>query len=243
MMDSGIFIVYIAMPATLLPTLAVFAKKNSDSTLCLDRIADDKAGFVGNPDFYGLGIRLGFYFQWVAFILANALLPNDRRALAATYAILSLAFELALLVLTFSQECVFDAEVMVILFIFFGGILNAIAPLGGAVYVYGSIFYGISALRGLKPGNEAVPNEPVPEALPLRSLLRLGSVGVTLGDRPSLPRRRPSTGVVMRDQGSQHGNEGLDRTEQTGTVAPSEIHNEIAERPFGRPKLTRNCRY
>ncbi len=28
-------------------------------------------GFLGNPDFTGLGIRLGIYLQWLAIILSN----------------------------------------------------------------------------------------------------------------------------------------------------------------------------
>ena len=38
---------------------------------------DSSRGFAGNADVYGLGIRLGIYFQWAAQVIANFTLPNE----------------------------------------------------------------------------------------------------------------------------------------------------------------------
>jgi hypothetical protein len=37
----------------------------------------DSCALSGNEDMYGLGVRLGFYLQWIAAILANALRVKD----------------------------------------------------------------------------------------------------------------------------------------------------------------------
>jgi len=37
----------------------------------------EPCAIAGNEDMYGLGVRLGFYLQWMASILANALMVRD----------------------------------------------------------------------------------------------------------------------------------------------------------------------
>lgn len=48
-------------------------RRHSSPEQCSDRYTD--RGFVGNPDFYGLGIRIGIYLQWLGSLMANAFLP------------------------------------------------------------------------------------------------------------------------------------------------------------------------
>ena len=85
-------------------------------------------GFVGNSDFYGLGIRLGIYLQWLASLIANPLLKHERASMAGAYLTFSLAFAIAVLLLTFQRECAFTAEVIVVLDIFWGGTLLVMVP-------------------------------------------------------------------------------------------------------------------
>jgi hypothetical protein len=59
---------------------------HSGEELCKERSTED--GFEGDPDFYGLGIRVGLYIQWFASIVANVFLPEERRFMAAAYSIL-----------------------------------------------------------------------------------------------------------------------------------------------------------
>ena len=88
---------------------------------CSDRVTAD--GFVGNTDFYGLGIRLGIYSQWTASALANCFLPGEWKSNLGASLAFALALTVAVFLLTFQSQCVFTAEVIVILFIFWGGFL------------------------------------------------------------------------------------------------------------------------
>jgi hypothetical protein len=131
------------VPSALLATLATIAQgKHAESSRCTGRL-NAHCGFVGNSDFYGLGIRLGVYMQWLASLIAYASLPGERRGLACGYAIFSFALAIALLILAFQKECTFEAEVIVVLFIFFGGVLNVLAPLVGTPDMVGAAVYGI----------------------------------------------------------------------------------------------------
>lgn len=136
------FLFFIGLPCALLALLVTVARgRHADPSQCASRV-NEQCGFVGDPDFYGLGIRLGVYMQWLASWIANASLPGERRSLAGGYAIFSLSLAIALLILALGTSCTFDAEVIVILSIFFGGVFNVVAPLAGADDVFGSVFYG-----------------------------------------------------------------------------------------------------
>jgi len=78
-------------------------------------------GFTGNPDFYGLGIRIGVYLQWLASLIANVWLPRERGYVAATYVLFSISLLVALSMLVFDRACAFTAEIIVILNILWGG--------------------------------------------------------------------------------------------------------------------------
>jgi hypothetical protein len=42
-------------------------------------------GFVGNPDLYGIGIRVGIYAQWFAALLSNYLPTHYRDEVQSAY--------------------------------------------------------------------------------------------------------------------------------------------------------------
>jgi hypothetical protein len=85
-------------------------------------------GFIGNSDFYGLGIRLGIYLQWLASLIANPLLKSERSTMAGAYLTFSLALAVAVLLLVFQRECTFTAEIIIVLNIFWGGTLVVMVP-------------------------------------------------------------------------------------------------------------------
>lgn len=95
-------------------------RKHGDALLCASRLSQPK-GFAGNADFYGFGIRLGIYFQWLALLVANVFLPGERRAVAGAYAASSVAVLVATYLLVFQQQCTFTVEMIVILNILWGG--------------------------------------------------------------------------------------------------------------------------
>ena len=42
--------------------------------------AQQAVGFEGDPDFYGLGIRIGLYLQWMSALVTNWFTPTERKA-------------------------------------------------------------------------------------------------------------------------------------------------------------------
>lgn len=83
----------------------------------------------GNPDFYGLGIRLGIYLQWSTLLLANYSLPEAIAANLETNTIFLLAIFVATIVAT-AQRSVQAAEIVVILHLCFG-FLSSILSIWG----------------------------------------------------------------------------------------------------------------
>jgi len=116
----AIVLVVIGSFAILLWTLIAFAQTgNLDALDCVSRETGN--GFIGNPDFYGFGIRLGIYCQWWASLIANLFLPNEWASMFGAFLAFSIALIVAVIMLTFQHACTFTAEVIVILFIYWGG--------------------------------------------------------------------------------------------------------------------------
>ena len=96
-----------------------------------DRLCPGRAnelGFVGNPDFYGLDIRLGIYLQWLAQILADTAIrskPDLYIGLFGANVVFALALTVAVLVLTFGRQCAFTAEIILIIFMTWGHLLSS----------------------------------------------------------------------------------------------------------------------
>ena len=107
--------------STLVWALVVFGGRNQTRSLeCSSRTLSK--GFIGNSDFYGLGIRAGMYFQWQASLVAgDATQPVEKRNMVAAFALSSFALWVALLLLIFQRACAFTAEIIVILYLLYSG--------------------------------------------------------------------------------------------------------------------------
>ncbi|KAK4213834.1 hypothetical protein QBC37DRAFT_422438 [Rhypophila decipiens] len=91
--------------------------------------APSECGFEGNPDFYGLGIRLGIYLQWISSFLANISLKDVIAGTLETNFIFLLAVFIALADSTRART-VQSAEVMLLLQLCFGFILSTLTIWG-----------------------------------------------------------------------------------------------------------------
>ncbi|KAF2678748.1 hypothetical protein K458DRAFT_422828 [Lentithecium fluviatile CBS 122367] len=87
--------------------------------------------FEGNSDMYGLGIRLGFYLQWYAAILARWIvpLPSEVKSLGFSLNLFVAATFLALIILTTNNvESLQPVETYIVLLLLFGAYL-ALVPI------------------------------------------------------------------------------------------------------------------
>ena len=84
-------------------------------------------GFQGNADLYGLGTRIGIYLQWLACLIVNNFLPEDRKGLQRMYLATSMVLCLATFVASFLTSCVFAVEVEILYWIYWGGVLSVYA--------------------------------------------------------------------------------------------------------------------
>jgi hypothetical protein len=83
---------------------------------------NDGCGFSGNSDLYGLGIRLGVYFQWASSFIIYGWYPEGRNDLAESYLGFLVAITIAIIVITARAEPTYAAEILVLSYIIFGGI-------------------------------------------------------------------------------------------------------------------------
>ncbi len=124
---SAVLALFLSPIIILIWALIHYGEEGHDVVVqCSDRMQD--RGFVGNSDFYGLGIRLGIYMQWAGSLIANAALPGERRSMAGAYAAFSVALLVALLMLIFQRECAFTAEIIIIINILYGGAFMVLLP-------------------------------------------------------------------------------------------------------------------
>lgn len=135
-------------------------RRHSDPAQCADRSTDD--GFIGSPEFYGLGIRLGTYLQWLAALIANSFLPGDRRPIAGAFVGFALAFLVAMLLLVFQDNCTYTAEMIILFNIEWGGLQSVLMPYLRAYgeedfdrfhweHIHGLDFIGLPLLLPLLP--------------------------------------------------------------------------------------------
>ncbi|KAH7176130.1 hypothetical protein EDB81DRAFT_771963 [Dactylonectria macrodidyma] len=82
---------------------------------------DDECGFQGNPDLYGLGIRLGIYFQWVTVFIVYMWYPEGHKDLWEAYVAFLFSLLVAIIVVTIRAESTYIVEVLVVMYIIFGG--------------------------------------------------------------------------------------------------------------------------
>ena len=77
--------------------------------------------FAGNNDMYGLGIRIGFYLQWIAVDLASWLAPNEVNGIRLTNSVFIAATFLALVIqVSLDVSNLQVVEVYIILLLTFG---------------------------------------------------------------------------------------------------------------------------
>lgn len=96
------------------------------STTCLD-------GFDANSDFYGFGIRLGVYLQWVASWIANTFSPEDAAANHDANSIFVLATATALAV-AFRTSELRPAEAYIMFSICFGFYFTVLSIFGFRIH-------------------------------------------------------------------------------------------------------------
>jgi hypothetical protein len=108
--------------AAVIASLTTVSQHSEVQEKCVSR--DTGCGFAGNPDIYGLGIRLGMYLQWMSLWIAFTFLPSEKGGLRLTNHIFGFAIFVSLFIFTFRGDCMYVAEVIVILFIFLGGVAS-----------------------------------------------------------------------------------------------------------------------
>lgn len=93
------------------------------------RQSSSSCGFEGNSDFYGLGIRIGVYLQWITAFLANHLLQSAIETNLETNTIFLSALFIATVVSTL-QDKVQPSELIVLLQLCFGFLFSILSIWG-----------------------------------------------------------------------------------------------------------------
>jgi len=83
---------------------------------------NDSCGFPGNSDLYGLGIRLGVYFQWASALIVYGWYPEGQDDLAESYLVFLFALTVGIIVITARAESTYAAEILLLTYIIFGGV-------------------------------------------------------------------------------------------------------------------------
>ena len=100
-----------------------------DATTRPSRRSDPRCVIRGNPDFYGLGIRIGIYLQWITSFLANHFLHEAIDSQLDTNTIFLLAMFVATVVATV-QHTVQTAEIVVLMQLCFGFLFSILSVWG-----------------------------------------------------------------------------------------------------------------
>lgn len=117
----------ISLTLTIAACAPLYYRTHSDERLHLSARA--ACSIQGNSDFYGLGIRIGIYLQWVTSFLANHLLEDAIWDNLTTNTIFLLALFVALVVATV-EGSVQPAEVVVLLQLCFGFLFSILSIWG-----------------------------------------------------------------------------------------------------------------
>lgn len=94
-----------------------------------------ECSFEGNSDFYGIGVRVGFYLTWISGLVAFIFNPDDSEGQADAQTIFLIANLIALIILQVQNASDTNVVVPILLFyMFFGGsvigVTSATASLG-----------------------------------------------------------------------------------------------------------------
>ncbi|CAG7558349.1 unnamed protein product [Fusarium equiseti] len=77
--------------------------------------------FEGNQDLYGLGVRSCIYLRWIAALITNNFLPDARQTFEGTWLIFSIAMCIVALMASIADYCVFDIEIEILYWLYWGG--------------------------------------------------------------------------------------------------------------------------
>lgn len=106
----------------------LFKRRSEKPVLLIERqsTVSQQCGIEGNPDFYGLGIRIGIYLQWITALLANLFSKESIGGNLETNTIFLLALYVAIAVAT-AQNSVQTAELVVLLQLGFGFLFSILS--------------------------------------------------------------------------------------------------------------------
>ncbi|KAH7305412.1 hypothetical protein B0I35DRAFT_492721 [Stachybotrys elegans] len=89
--------------------------------------------FAGNADLYGIGIRIGFYLQWISTLLATIFMPWEEDVLRILNLLIQSAVFLGLVLLTKEHE-IRTIEPVITIWLLFGALSSlsgsGVNPLG-----------------------------------------------------------------------------------------------------------------
>lgn len=98
-------------------------KETQSTSLTMDQ-QPPQCGFEGNPDLYGLGIRMGVYFLWASALIIWRWYPEGRTELGGAYLLFLFALLIAMVVITARLEPIHSAEILLLMYIIFGGVFT-----------------------------------------------------------------------------------------------------------------------
>lgn len=93
--------------------------------------SQERCEFDGTSDLYGLGIRLGLYFQWAAFCIAHWCIRSESKSVEGINNCFLLAMFAGLIFLTVTKQraAFYTVESLIMLIFSFGGMLCGNPPL------------------------------------------------------------------------------------------------------------------
>jgi hypothetical protein len=118
---------------------------SSNNTASTSNLLDCRVN--GNADFYGFGIRLGTYFQFIATLLVTLYAPEEESFYLALNNLLQTAMFAGLLLLTVSQGPLLVVEPVIVMFLLFGSLSSLtsdgffLSPVGRPSGIYRLLLY------------------------------------------------------------------------------------------------------
>lgn len=137
---------------------------------------------TGNADFYGFGIRLGTYFQFVATLLVTLYAPKEEDFYRALNNLLQTALFAGLIILTRTQNLLV-IEPVIVIFLLFGSLSSltgeGFSPIGRPSGIYRLLLY--SGIAGYScwfwfTGIDSVANGLAPPKCKLKTTTFFGQV-------------------------------------------------------------------
>ena len=109
---------------------------------------DQPCGFTGNADLYGIGIRIGFYLQWVSTLAATIFTPRDEGVLRILNLLIQSAVLLGMVLLTRDHK-IRAIEPVITLWLQFGALSSlsgsGVNPVGKFSGIFRLLVYSAAA--------------------------------------------------------------------------------------------------